>query len=525
MSKKSLRIYLPGFIFIFYFVSSGAQTNGISRIDTPDLQRHLEFLASDALFGRSLETPDCGICKAADYLKSNVAQIGLKEGFPGYQQTVPLIFSSPDTIDSYIEIHDKKRNFIFKSANVPSVFSATTFITENTPVVFAGFGWCDDAKAYNDFSEIDITGKIVVLSIGTPYSFNSNERLRWNNSLEMAKVASAVKKGAAGVVLVITPADSTNGIFNRLKNYLNRGSWSLGNSAQTTGNDFMVTTTGWADKVLGKKGRYNELISEIAETKKPNSFVAENINATIELKRIVKEIEAINIVAVVEGSDPVLKNECIVFMAHYDHLGIDKTGNVFNGADDNGSGTAALLEIAEAFQSAKVKPKRSIVFLWVTAEEAGLLGSKFYTENPVFPMGKIVACINLDMVGRVIEPRDSVWNRSPKKVKNFDGIFAVTNNIWPELKELTTAACTKTGLIPDFSLPSYFLGSSDHASFNRKGVAVLNLSTGYHADYHKPTDETEKINFEKLKNVADLCYWLGLDIANAEIMPIQNKTN
>jgi len=516
---------LTGFVFIFYVVGAVAQTVGTAGIDTLDLRRHLEFFASDALSGRSHETKNCGICTAAEYLKSSVVQLGLKEGFLGYRQKVPLLFSSPDTIESYIEIHYSKRNRKFKTVDVPPVFSGNAFKTENTPVVFAGFGWNDEAKGYNDFSGIDITGKVVVLSMGTPESFNSNDRLRWNHPLEIGKAASALKMGAAGVVLVISPADSANEVYSRLKNYLNRGSWSLGNPAQTAGNNFVVTTAGWADKVLGGKGRYNKLLSVIAETKKPNSFVVENSKATIEFKKSVKEIEATNIAAVVEGSDPQLKNECVVFMAHYDHLGIDKTGDVFNGADDNGSGTVVLLEIAEAFQNTEVKPKRSIVFLWATAEEVGMLGSKFYTENPIFPMRKTVACINLDMVGRVLEPRDSVWNRSPKKVKNFDGIFAVTNNVWPQLKELTSAACTKTGLIPDFSLPAYFMGSSDHASFNKKGVAVLNLSTGYHADYHKPTDEIEKINFKKMKRVADLCFLLGFDIANAEKIPDQNNTN
>jgi len=261
-----------------------------------------------------------------------------------------------------------------------------------------------------------------------------------------------------------------------------------------------------------------KLLDGIARSKTPNSHSIENVRVTIGLKKKTRELNSPNIVGVVEGSDSVLKSECVVFMAHYDHLGIDKNGDIYNGADDNGSGTVTLLELAEAFSSLKEKPKRSIVFLWVTGEEIGLLGSKYYTENPLFPVTKTVACINLDMVGRVFEPRDSVWNRSPKKVKEFDGIFAVTNKIWPGLKEITIKNCEKTGLKPDFSLPPYFLGSSDQASFDRKGVPILNLSTGYHADYHKPSDEIEKISFKKMKVVAELCYLIGLEIAN------KNKT-
>ncbi len=525
MSKKGLQFYLTAFVLIFYNLSASAQTNGTSKIDTSDLRRHLKFIASDELSGRSLETPDCGICKAAGYLKSTVAQMKLEESFPGYLQPVPLVSSAPDTINSYIEIRNKKRKLVDKTNNVLSIFAGKTLKIKEAPMVFAGFGWKDETSGYDDFSGIDISGKVVVFSIGTPASFGENEKLRWNNQLEMAKVANAKKAGATAVILVTSPADSLNEIYNRLKNYLNRENWNLANTAQNADYDFSIATANWADKMLGEKRSYQNLLSAIAKTKKPNSFKVENLRVTIELKKKTKEIESANVVAVVEGSDPALKNECVIFMAHYDHLGIDKTGDVFNGADDNGSGTVTLLELAEAFSTLKEKPKRSIVFLWVTAEEMGMLGSKFYSDNPLFPMSKTVACINLDMVGRVFEPRDSVWNRSPKKVKDFDGIFAVTNKVWPALNEITTTACTKTGLKPDFSLPAYFLGSSDQASFDKKGVAVLNLSTGYHADYHKPTDEIEKISFAKMKRVADLCFLLGLEIANYEITTNQNKTN
>ncbi|MGE0021619.1 MAG: M20/M25/M40 family metallo-hydrolase [Draconibacterium sp.] len=513
------------FLFIFSLVAANAQPLAIGKIDTTDLRRHLAFLSSDELSGRWVDNNGYGACKAADYLKSTVEQMRLKEGFPGFLQSVPLASSAPDSINSYIEIRNKKKKLIDKTLNVPSAFTGNYFKTENAPLVFAGFGLKDETSGYNDFSGIDISRKVVVLSTGTPASFGSNEKLRWNNQLEMAKTASAMKAGAAAVVLIIGPADNANEIYYRLKNYLNRENWGLANTAQNAGNNFIIATADWADKVLGEKGSYHKLLLAIAKTKKPNSFLVENVSATIGLKKKTKKIELANVVAVVEGSDPVLKNECVVFMAHYDHLGIDKTGDVFNGADDNGSGTVTLLELAEAFQNDEIKPNRSIVFLWVTAEEVGMLGSKFYTENPLFPMSKTVACINLDMVGRVFEPRDTVWNRSPKKVKDFEGIFAVTNNIWPGLKEKTITACSKTGLVPDFSLPAYFLGSSDQASFDKKGVAVLNLSTGYHADYHKPTDEFEKINFAKMKRVADLCYWLGLEIANSEINTNQSKTN
>ena len=254
MSKTGLRFYLTTFVLTFYNLSASAQTNGASKIDTSDLRRHLEIIASDSLSGRWVETPDCGICKAAGYLKSTVAQMGLKEGFPGYLQSVPLVSSAPDTINSFIEIRNKKKKLLDKTVNVPSVFTGNSFKTENARLVFAGFGLKDENSGYNDFSGIDISGKVVVFSTGTPASFGSNEKLRWNNQLEMAKTAGAIKAGAAAVVMVISPTDNAIEIYNRLKNYLTRENWSLANTAQNAGNNFIITTESWADKVLGKNG-------------------------------------------------------------------------------------------------------------------------------------------------------------------------------------------------------------------------------------------------------------------------------
>ena len=132
-----------------------------------------------------------------------------------------------------------------------------------------------------------------------------------------------------------------------------------------------------------------------------------------------------------------------------------------------------------------------------------------------------MACINIDMDGRVYEPRDSVWNKSPKKVKDFDGLFTLCNNVWPEIKEINNSNCEKLGLIPDNSLPPNFLRSSDHYHFHKNGIPIINYATGYHADYHKVGDEVSKINFDKMKRVADLCFLVGYEIANRDIIEFE----
>lgn len=237
-----------------------------------------------------------------------------------------------------------------------------------------------------------------------------------------------------------------------------------------------------------------------------------------QVKTYSRKYDAKNVIGIVEGSDPVLKNEYVVFMAHYDHLGVRSDGAIFNGADDNGSGCVAILEVAEAFASLRIKPKRSIVFLWVTCEEIGHVGSRYYCDNPIFPLQKTVAAINLDMVGRVYEfPRDDAFKSSPKQVKPFNELYVLTNDIWPKLEEITIAKCDDLKIEADTSLPkSKFLRASDHYHFHKNGVPILNFSTGYHADFHKVSDEVEKINFLKIKRVADLCFLVAYDVANLD---------
>jgi len=394
----------------------------------------------------------------------------------------------------------------------------------NTEVVFAGFGWSDGKTGYNDFDGIDIRGKLVMFAMGSPELFENNDLPRWNNSMEAEKVKKATEAGAALVIIINSPLDEENSNYSRLNRWINSTDYTLESSEnKEKNNNFIFATVAQADALLGGYGELKNLLSNISTEKKPSSFCIEGVRINVKVNRKTEPIQAKNIIGIVEGSHPELKNECVVFMAHYDHLGIDKNGDVFNGADDNGSGTVTLLEVAEAFISLHQKPKRSIVFLWVTAEEVGLLGSKFYIENPVFPLEKTVACINIDMDGRVFESRDTVWNKSEKIVKDFDGLYTLTNDFWPGLKKINNSACKSLGLIPDYSLPESFLRSSDHFSFHSKGVPILNLATGYHADYHKITDEISRINFEKMKRVADLCFLVGLEIANCDKIPIIKK--
>ena len=499
------------FIISICYLNIFAQKTGINLIDTTDLKKHLSFIASDRLQGRTFGTKIKGLDIAANYIQAEVKKYGLREGFSGYFQPVPIVNSRADTINSYLEIKHVDGEMVFKTNQVLSTSVNVQTDIKNATFVFAGFGWRDSVSGYNDFQEIDLKGKLVLMVSGTPASFLKKEMPRFRQQ-ESEKVKFALEKGAAGVCLIMSPLDKAGVNYSRLKNYLNEEAYRLEEIGQGSNSVYAVITAKTANSIPGIDNKLEEMLSSIAKSGKPASFIFKNLKADLQVVRKNEPANAKNVVAVVEGSDPELKKECVVFMAHYDHVGVDKKGDVFNGADDNGSGTVTLLELAQAFSSLHKKPARSIVFLCVTGEEFGMLGSQYYVSNPVYPLQKTKAAINIDMDGRVFEPRDTVWNKSPKIVKDFDGLYAVS--LTPELKELNTKICTRLGLVPDYSLPAQFLYSSDHGSFLKNGIPILNLSTGYHADYHKATDEISRIRFDKMKRVTELCFLLGLELAN-----------
>jgi len=504
-------------VFLFLIVPfSFSQENGLQAINQKDLKRHLIFVSSDSLQGRRFGTEIDGLGITAEYLKSNAEKIGLKPGANSYFQKVEIVSAKPSE-NSFLEIENNSGKSVFKSSLVIQFNGESGNISlEKEEAIFAGFGYQNTKTGYNDFENIEVEGKIVIVAQGNPLTFKEGNNFGWNNRLEREKFETILAKEPKAIILVTNPKDKGNKTFLQISRWMNRQQYVLKAREESKEVPILICTSEFADQLLGRKGKFKKYLTFLSKKNKSNSYLIESVKVNIETTIQTVHVEAKNVIGIVEGSDPELKNECVVFMAHYDHLGVAKNGDVYNGADDNGSGTVTLLEVAEAFMSLEKKTKRSIVFLWVTAEEIGMLGSQFYAENPIFPLDKTLACINIDMDGRVYEPSDSVWNKSLKKVKDFDGLYTLTNGVWPELKEINSSACETLGLIPDYTLPTNFLRSSDHYQFHKNGVPILNYATGYHADYHKVGDEVSKINFDKMKRVADLCFLVGLEIANIE---------
>nr|WP_319511609.1 M20/M25/M40 family metallo-hydrolase [uncultured Draconibacterium sp.] len=501
-----------------------AQKKEMQTITENDLKAHLEFIASDNLHGRDFFTEVPGLNIAADYLKAQCEKMGLKPGVDGYFQTIEMEAVTPDPERTVLRLKDENGKINFETKDIFAMGGPAHSDTISGEVVFAGYGWYNDETKYNDTKDIDVKGKIVLVMTRTLEQAKTGADPEMET--EMKKLSRAMMGGAKALVLVNDPMNPNTEYIESVRKYATGGSLKLKDAKD----GFVIPvrlifgSEKLANKMLESTGKtLAGLQNEINETEAPKSFAIKNFTTQVELVKSRQIIEGKNIIAVVEGSDPELKNECVVFSAHYDHLGIDGEGEVFNGADDNGTGTVALLEIAEAFQSMKKKPKRSIVFAWVTGEEKGLLGSDYYSQNPVFPMKNTLVDINLDMVGRSAEKEPELVDSETKSLAGPNGMYIISGRQSTELLNISDEVCEELGLVPSDELTKAFLTRSDYYHFYKNGVPILGLSTGLHDDYHKTTDELEKIDFHKMKRVTQYAFSVAYELANQKKRLVVDK--
>jgi len=274
-----------------------------------------------------------------------------------------------------------------------------------------------------------------------------------------------------------------------------------------------------ADKLLEGSGKDLENLQlEIDRNLAPQSFSLDGTRIEIELNMVETEMVVPNVFGIIEGSDPELKDEVVIYVAHFDHVGTDGKGGVYNGADDNASGTTALIEIAEAFMKEGKRPKRSIGILWVSGEEIGLYRSKYFADNPLIPVENIAAVINLDMVGRTRTAEDAESDRSGLTILGGDSVKVIGGMQSTVLMDISKLTLDEMGLIGnyrynDLNDPERYFFRSDHISFARKDIPVLFYSTGTHRDYHKVTDEEQLIDYDKFLKMTRFSYKVGFNVA------------
>ncbi len=469
------------------------------EVTTEEIKEHISFLASDKLKGRDSGTEE--LFGAAVYISDEFKNYGLEPLFKdGFLQEFPFVKT--------IELTDK--NSLSFSTNGSEVelklredyitvpFSGNTDV--NASLVFAGFGISASDLNYDDYSGIDVKNKIVIVFRNTPEpavahsGFDAHSPLRKKSSV-------ARDKGAAGIIF-INPYDSNKTSDDLVEFSFDRGGAMSDFSVQSVKRIFI-------EELLHNEGiNLKDVYNKILESKKPSSFELKNSSAKISTE--VKEVEAVswNVAGYLEGKDPELKNELIIIGAHFDHLGMGGEGSLYrgdepqihNGADDNASGTTGVLELAEKFASRKNNLKRSIVFITFSGEELGLLGSNYFVNNLPFPVEDAITMVNMDMIGRLKDSSLIVYGTG-------------TSSDWKDILN----NYNKYGFKLTFNDEGF--GPSDHSSFYGKKIPVLFFFTGTHEDYHKPSDDTEKINFTGEKDILNYVYDIVTAIDKNPVRP------
>jgi Zn-dependent M28 family amino/carboxypeptidase len=486
-------------------------------INKSDLEKHLRVLASDEYQGR--ETAKAGQKMAARYIADHFKKIGIKPIINGdYYQVFHVIEQKPS---GSISIQKKEYSFLNDFFFFPGIADTVMDIKN---IVFAGYGI--KTSAYNDYHGIDVKGKVVVILEGEPYdkkgkSIISKKRMasEWTKERKL-KSNLAKDLGAAALIVISANYQSDLAFFGH---FVEKPSMTLERDADDDEQPKKRLRVFYVSEQMGAgllgKERLDSAVKNISAKKKPQSGEI-TTEMHIKVQREKERLSSENVLGYIEGTD--LKEELLILTAHYDHIGME--GDVvFNGADDDGSGTVALLEIAEAFQMASqngFRPRRSVLIMPVSGEEKGLLGSFYYSENPVFPLENTIANLNIDMIGRI----DTFHSGNP------DYVYLIGSDILSkELHEISeNANKTYTNLELDYRFnnltdPNRFYFRSDHYNFAKKNIPVIFYFNGVHADYHKSTDDVEKINFSKIEKITRLVFFTAWDLANRDKRPALNK--
>jgi len=508
------------------------------------LRETVTYLASDALQGRRTGSP--GANDAAHYIAGEFQRLGLQPGSPvvrgtrlkgamlaRYQQRFPYIAGVELGKNNLLFVNPGRAadtaQFKVGEDWMPLGFSSSGKI-DNAPTVFVGYGITAAELKYDDYTRVDVKGKIAFALMGTPDGDNPHgqfaryEDVRWK----------AIAARNAGAIALMVIAHEENFKEDRLTTL------HYDNSGGDAGLPVLVVSRRIAAKLLGMEdtavlGRMESTVAKwvlgggpAANCKTPCGVTANfplpvpgTITITIAIDIVRHQVAAANVIGILEGSDPQLKSEAIVIGAHYDHLGLGgegslapRSGEIHHGADDNASGVAGLLELARIFSAQRPKPRRTTVFIAFSGEEEGLLGSNYYVNHPVVPMANVAAMINMDMIGRMKDGKLIVGGVGTAKEwptlvnqHNLKPGSAValaesnTANPPPGLPKMgrgdspTIVTIAPGGGEFQLTMNQDGYGPSDHSSFYSKNVPVLFFFTGSHEDYHKPSDTADKINY------------------------------
>ena len=532
MMKRLMQLTLAAILLATAYLAA-EKTNTVppaaqkiaDAFNTNRMKADLQFLSSDLLEGRG--TGQRGGDIAAAYIATQFQQAGLKPaGEKGtYMQEVPLLglITSPETTLKLVPSKGDPMPLRYLDDFIANALTHKSEEIINAPLVFVGYGITAPEFGWNDYSGIDPKGKVVLALVndpplGDPKLFGGKAMTyygRWTYKYE-----EAARQGAAGILLIHNTAMASYG-WNVVRN-----SWS-GEQAFLANPEgqYAVPMAGWIHEDVAKKiaAASGTDLTSLFDKAKTKGFKPIELPLRVEGKLLAKTrpLHAENVVGKLEGSDPKLKEEAIVYSAHYDHLGVGVPvdgDNIYNGALDNASGTALLIELARAFASSSVRPPRSILFLAVTGEERGLKGSEYFGQNPTMPAKKMMLNLNYDGVTLAGETTDVVLTGSER------------TSVWPLVQEITKAM--GLSIVPEQHPEAGYYYRSDHFSMARVGVPAFSLDLGNSikgkpADYgenlykeynekhyHQPSDEIDSNwDYSSGKQLARLGVYIGWRVA------------
>lgn len=463
------------------------------EISLENLKTNLYAVAGDEMKGR--ETATEGQRLAATYIENQFKTLGLLPGASGsYQMHFPVYQDS--LLQLALSVNEQGfeagKDFSINIAN------ASNFSYKFSEIVFAGFGINNAGR--NDYSSVDVKGKlVVVLSANFAEKLDANDRKSLN---AFTQQEAAQKNGAAAILIIDRKVD---GVSSKSNMYVNtyRSSMRI--------NSFVITEA-VASAIF--KSEYASIKNLDAATFKSTTLSS---RVALEIAKKPLQLQGTNVLGLLEGSD--LKDEYVVLTAHYDHLG-ERNGTIWYGADDDGSGTVAILELAKVFSKARAGgkgPRRSILFMTVSGEEKGLWGSDYYGSNPAFPLNKTTVNLNIDMIGR-IDP-------SRKRGDSTNYVYVVGDDkLSSDLKPISEQVNKKYVKMEldyrynDPKDPERIYYRSDHYNFAKHGVPIIFYFNGLHADYHKPSDTPDKINYPLLQKRTTLVFYTAWEMANRNAM-------
>ncbi|MBS1709222.1 MAG: M28 family peptidase [Armatimonadetes bacterium] len=469
------------------------------------LRAHLEFVADDLMEGR--DTPSRGLDTTALYISTQLKLWGVKPGGDNgsYFQFINLGSAVADAEKTTMKLAGQDLKFGEDFVAQGSTGQA------NGKMVFVGQGWMIKEKGIDPYKGVDVKGKLLLVAGGQPTGFRRIMRAG-KEGVDFLSPESAVKLyGAKGIVRVASDVDLAG--WDRLSG--KTPPRASGPSAKVADVPLVIVKPEAMQKALTSQA--NAIIANNSPTP-PSAAIDADVSYNVVMKPVAVRTE--NVVAIIPGSDPTLKAEYVAFGAHMDHVGMGGNGpdKIFNGADDDGSGTVSILEICHAFATGP-KPKRSMLFVWHCGEEKGLWGSSYFTNNPTVPIDKIVAQLNIDMIGRSRKPGDT--NAANKMLTGPNEIYVVgSKRMSDDLYNASVAANNDLYKLQynyhydEPNDPESIFTRSDHYNYAVKGIPIIFWFDGVHEDYHRPGDEVSKIDFEKMAKVARTVYGLGFRLGN-----------